>query len=1047
MTNEPVSPACDSDGEAVAMIEYARRQAEQAALANVPSPPSLPADSFPGYQLVEEIHRGGQGVVYRATHAGTKREVALKVMRAGPFASAFEKARFEREIEILGKLKHPGVVAIHDGGVASGHRFFVMDYIAGRPLDAHVAVRSLTIEQALRLFLKTCDAVQAAHLRGVVHRDLKPANVRIDEEGEPHVLDFGLANWLPDGEAGMARNLTVTGQFVGSLPWASPEQVLGRCDNLDIRTDVYSLGVILFQMLTRSLSYALTNNPRETIERIAAADPRRPSSLRAEIGLDLDTIVLKCLEKPPERRYQSVAELSEDVRRYLEGEPILARMPSTAYLVRKLVSRHRVTSSLLALLCLAVVAFSLGISILYSMADAARRRATQAEAVAKRFQSDAERQAKTAEAVTNFLINDVLAAAEPAHARGANMTVKEAFANAAQRLSTTFVDDPLLRASVLARVGEVYRGLGLDREALAPLREADSLRTANLGDLDPATLEVRRQLLNALLQSGEYTEAAPIAETLHTTLRNRFGEDHDETLRAAGVLAQAYWFTGRVREAIDLHHHLYDNARRSVDEGHPAALHALSQWAVAEFVSIDGLELAEETFRPAVEASRARLGADHPDTLRLMTLLAMTVAGQRRFFEADELLDTVLKTSSRVLGEDHLDHITATVHRAILREQQGRLSEAEALCRSATAAAKAKLGDEHPTTLWAMDRLGHILGTRGDAGAGLQIHKDLLEIRRRLWGENDLTVANAYDGVGLMLFKLERFEEAVVQHRRALEIVRGGPDTSALPAEWTLRCLMRALGAAQRNEEARPIAEELLDFRRQKTDSATRDAYALNAYAVDLLTAHPSDLRDPALALEYALKATELTSNEYDYNRYTVGLAYEALGDLEEAARWVRRALAFAPLESSESRTAYETALVRILERLGDDEAAEAVYRETLTRRRLAFPPGHPDIAASLDELGELLIQHGELPEAEASLRESAAIRSAVATDEDWRLARTQSLLGAALLAQSRNDEGEPLLREAVDQLRRSDTAPVSVVRNAEDRLRGIRSEVPPPPP
>ncbi len=240
------------------LIAAARREA--ATLPHYSAGTVLAADSFPGYELAGEIHRGAQGVVYRALQKSTQREVAIKVMREGPFAGPHDRARFEREVHILGQLKHPNIVAIHDSGQAAGHFYFVMDFIPGESLDLHTAGDRMSVNDTLLLFGKICEAVNAAHLKGVIHRDLQPGNIRIDADGEPHVLDFGLAKLAPDGLGARQRvhpggsskqAMTLTGQFIGSLPWASPEQASGRPDQIDVRTDVYSLGVIIYPGIPR----------------------------------------------------------------------------------------------------------------------------------------------------------------------------------------------------------------------------------------------------------------------------------------------------------------------------------------------------------------------------------------------------------------------------------------------------------------------------------------------------------------------------------------------------------------------------------------------------------------------------------------------------------------------------------------------------------------------------------------------------------------------------------------------------------------------------
>lgn len=262
---------------------------------------TLSSDSFEGYDLVREIHRGGQGVVYQAIQHSTNRKVAIKVLKEGPFAGPADKARFEREIQILGQLQHPNIVTIHDSGSEAGRFYFVMDYIRGQPLDVFVASGDRSIDDLLLLFGRICDAVNAAHLRGVIHRDLKPSNIRVDENGEPHVLDFGLAKVSADDANDVPRQvtMTVTGQFIGSLPWASPEQVDGSAHCVDVRTDVYSLGVILFHMLTGRFPYNVAENMRNVVDNILTVESPKPSSIRRQINDEVDTIVLKCLCKEP----------------------------------------------------------------------------------------------------------------------------------------------------------------------------------------------------------------------------------------------------------------------------------------------------------------------------------------------------------------------------------------------------------------------------------------------------------------------------------------------------------------------------------------------------------------------------------------------------------------------------------------------------------------------------------------------------------------------------------------------------------------------------
>ncbi len=323
-----------------------------------------PAFEIPGYEIVRELHRGGQGIVYLAVQRSTRREVAIKVLREGPLATAGDSARFEREVELLAQLDHPNIVTVFDRGTVGPWQYFVMKYVPGQTLDRWAATARPLVER-LRLFERLCRAVQAAHIRGVVHRDLKPSNVRVDEQGEPHVLDFGLAKAIQTETTLGSPTLTVTGQFMGSLPWASPEHAAAVPARIDARSDVYSLGVMLFQLLTGQLPYDVSSNLRAAIDRILYTTPRAPSIVlnersgepRAGIDRELDTITLKCLRKEPERRYADAGAVAADVARYLAGEPIAARRESLAYRIRKRVAHFARTQPVVVLALLAAVAW------------------------------------------------------------------------------------------------------------------------------------------------------------------------------------------------------------------------------------------------------------------------------------------------------------------------------------------------------------------------------------------------------------------------------------------------------------------------------------------------------------------------------------------------------------------------------------------------------------------------------------------------------------------------------------------------------------------
>jgi WD40 repeat protein len=360
--------------------------------------------SIEGYVLKEEIHRGGQGIVYRATQLGTKRQVALKVLLEGPFAGESTRRRFEREIELAASLRHPNIVTILDSGLSRGRYYFAMEHIDGVRLDRYLAQKRPTLDEALLLFEKVSDAINFAHQRGVIHRDLKPSNILVDAEGEPHILDFGLAkpvNQLASSES-TVQVLSTSGQLLGTIAYMSPEQAAGSQD-VDVRTDVYSLGVVFYEALTGHPPYIVEGPLAEILARIAHEDPVNPRSLigRLHANLKIDdelaTILLKALEKEPARRYQTAGDLGRDLRHRRLGEPIEAKRASGLYMLKKTLRRYRLQAATAGLILLMLVGFLITFVVLFTGERSARRQADEKSAetrLAVMKQQDALREAR-----------------------------------------------------------------------------------------------------------------------------------------------------------------------------------------------------------------------------------------------------------------------------------------------------------------------------------------------------------------------------------------------------------------------------------------------------------------------------------------------------------------------------------------------------------------------------------------------------------------------------------------------------------------------------
>ncbi len=473
----------------------------------------VPKDAFPGYEILREIHRGGQGVVFQAMQLTTKRKVAIKVMHGGATLGSTGKARFEREVHVLGQLNHPNIVNLHDSGITpDGSFFYVMDYISGKPLDQiireqrraqrkaereSIAGTSRTksrhdfgpdIKSTLALFATICDAVNAAHLRGVIHRDIKPANVRIDANGEPIVVDFGLAKASVGVESDIDDTgpMTMTGQFIGSLPWASPEQAEGASGGLDVRTDVYSLGVVLYQMLTGGkFPYQVVGTMREVLDNIVGVEPAKPSSIRKRIDDEVETIVLKALAKDRDRRYQSAGELGRDIKRYLEGEPIEAKRDSAMYVIGKQIKRHKIPAAFAATVMVMTVLFGVGMTGAWSTATAARADAEANLTVAVEERERAEDNLRAIRDLANTFLFDFHDAID--NLRGAiearELVLKKA-KDYLDRIEAQAITDPdylFELADANDKVGDLHGALyaarkGTTEEAMVYYEEAKRIR-------------------------------------------------------------------------------------------------------------------------------------------------------------------------------------------------------------------------------------------------------------------------------------------------------------------------------------------------------------------------------------------------------------------------------------------------------------------------------------------------------------------------------------------------------------------------------------------
>lgn len=536
MASKPGNPSPDRD-----LIAKARAEAGELPTSTGESSaseevfaPLPPAGTFPGYDVIRSIQRGGQGVVYLAVQQSTRRQVALKVPREGAFARFDDLARFEREIEILARLEHPNIVTILDRGVTHGRHWFVMDYIAGPTLDAWISDSRRTREEILTVFMKICRAIHAAHMQGVIHRDLKPANIRIDQANEPHILDFGLAK--PIGEVDDAIEMTQAGDFIGTPVWASPEQLAREPSRVGTLTDVYSLGLILYKLLTGRSAFAQPLHRMELLEAIRRAGPEPASSVSKDVDNELSTIVGKCLRHEQSERYQSVHELAADIEHYLAGEPIEAKRDSHFYLLRKALWKHRAIAGLAAASFAVVCAIAAYAWVQRNEAIDQRRAAEQAgianAAFVDLFREQAESIDPTIASPGDVRMQNVLDEIEPGIER--------------------MKGEPATLALIRSTFGRMYLGLTDRVKAEKHLSEALKLHEAAIDGDEIEELQLREEIGRAIMRRGDVASMSR-AETLQADVLARreaiFGVDSAEAAQSQDALAAVYYWQGKHKEA------------------------------------------------------------------------------------------------------------------------------------------------------------------------------------------------------------------------------------------------------------------------------------------------------------------------------------------------------------------------------------------------------------------------------------------------------------------------------------------------------------------
>jgi tetratricopeptide (TPR) repeat protein len=925
--------ACEGNAELRARVEALLKDHDEAGdfLEKTPlgqdatlEPPLLtegPGTVVGRYKLLEQIGEGGMGVVFMAEQEEPiRRQVALKIIKPG-MDTRQVIARFEAERQALALMDHPNIARVLDAGATrTGRPYFIMELAKGVPLTEYCDANRLSTPERLALFIEVCHAVQHAHQKGIIHRDLKPSNVLVtlhDGKPVPKIIDFGIAK-ATSQRLTEKTMFTSYGQMIGTPAYMSPEQAeMGGLD-VDTRSDIYALGVLLYELLTgttpfdekhlRTAGYqeiqriireveplkpsTRLGTLKDTLASVAAQRHTEPARLARLVRGDLDWIVMKTLEKDRARRYETADGLILDIQHHLAHEPVLAGPPGAAYRARKFLRRHRTGAVAGLLVFLALAAGLAGTTVgLLRARDSARaaeqeaNRATQEAARATQEADRATQEAAKAEAVTRFF-QETLEAIDPESARGREVTVREVFDKAAKDIGTKFAGQPLVEAAVRGTLGTTYLALGDHAAAHSQLSSA---------------FGIRRQIL---------------------------GEEHPDTLKSMMNLATALRVQGKSAQA-------------------------------------------EQMYRQVLEVQERVRGKEHPDTLKSMMSLASTPNTRGKHAEAEQMHRQVLEVQERVLGKEHPNTLANMMNLANALHVQGKYAEAEQMHRQVLEVEERVLGKEHLQTLIGMTNLANTLNARGKAAEAEQMHRQVLEVQERVRGKEHPDTLLSMNNLASALRMQGKYAQAEQGFRRVIEIAE--KMAADLPSETNYRVpLVRSLSSLGRvlREDGRPQEAaryilKALDAAEQFAADSPGNAFHDQALAVahdgahhawSLATSAEPASREPELAAVLATRAVRsypesaccwqaLGAANYRLGNYQVAVenlekSTELQKDGGDAGQWFFLAMAHGRLGHSDAaRQGFDRGVRWMQGRRNRDEIPRRLWAEAAALLGIAYPP------------------------------------------------------------------------------------------------------------
>ncbi len=912
--------------------------------------PRMPGQVGP-YRILGILGEGGMGIVYRAEQqVPVHREVALKLVRTG-IDSAGAVARFESERQVLAIMDHPNIARLFDAGSEdNGRPYFVMELVRGVPITEYCRANRLEVRERVRLHLEVCRAVRHAHRRGVIHRDLKPSNVLVTMAGGqsvPKVIDFSIAKAL--GEPALGTEFrTRTGQVVGTLEYMSPEQAAGRVDAVDTRSDVYALGVVLYEMIAERLPYDVAGQPLPEAVRRIAEEP--PSPLRGakttatgRVDADLHTIVNKCLEKDPDRRYGSAAELVEDLERHLDSRPILARPPSTIYQLRKLVGRHRVAFGAAALVFAFLAVFSVTLAVQLG--------------IQRRERARAEAQARKAERVTEFLKEAFKAARED---RGYDATVKETLDAAAEKLAKG-ERDPEADVAIRQAIGDAYMNFGEYDKAEWLLREALEMQERRLGPAHPEVGTAHRSLAVNFLGAEKTEEAEREARRALEIHEGQRAPDPRLVALDLGVLGAIRLLKYDLDDAEPLIRRqiaLYENEIRRSDQTIQEL--ATAKETLAEVLQNGGrVGEAEVIVREVLELRRRTGGTDRTTGVAMsLDNLAYILTRQGKSVDAEPIFREALEIRRKIRGPGHPETAISLRNLGLCLRSLRRFAEAEGALREAAAIQLEALGRETPGYGSVLVELGVLHAAQDHVPEAERFTREALEIQRKVYGEEHTVVAGGLRSLGRILEAGGRYDEAEAAFRSGLAMLEEILAPDDVQISYGLASVAVFLALRGRFEEAAPLQERAVAIVERKQDKDAPERIATLGWRAFILDGLGRFAEAEALRDDCLTRTRRIFGDEHPW----------IASGLHARAMALRRQRRF-------------------------DEALP-VAREAVAMRRKLLGGDHKDLAASLLELAEILALRGDLGEARPAAREALAIWKKAPFVDPPLLARAREIAG-----------------------------------------------------